>query len=70
MRCNATGMPCHGKRSTIERNETKGGVKRRQMLGQELVSPWAETRVEPVLPRPTAHEAAPRALFARGRSRR
>jgi hypothetical protein len=69
MRCNAAGVPCHRKGRTVERNETEGGIKRRQMLGQELVGPWAKTRVEQVLPHATAHKAAPRALLLRRRQR-
>jgi hypothetical protein len=58
MRCNATGMPRHWEGRTVERNKTKGGVKRRQMLGQKLVSPWAKMGVKSVLARPTTRNSA------------
>jgi hypothetical protein len=66
MRCNSAGVLCHRKGQTVVRNETEISIEFDQALGKELISLWAETRVEPVLPRPTTNEAALQALFARG----
>jgi hypothetical protein len=48
----------------------EGDIKHSQMFENELESVWAKARVELVLPHPTAHEAALRALFVKGQSRR